>query len=67
VAGIHLFRRVRSSTARPAGQPQGGAIQQLAVGAPVWTAQAEADLHQLGRRVAQALGQEPATWAAWPV
>ena len=42
-------------------------MEQLTVGAVVWTAQQEADLHELGRRVAQALHDEPATWADWPV
>jgi hypothetical protein len=42
-------------------------MEQLTVGAVVWTAQQEADLHELGRRAAQALRDDPATWAAWPV
>ena len=41
-------------------------MEQLTVGAEVWTAQQEADLHELGRRAAQALHEEPLTWAPWP-
>jgi hypothetical protein len=41
-------------------------MEQLTVGAEVWTPQQETDLHELGHRVAQALRYGPARWAPWP-
>jgi hypothetical protein len=42
-------------------------MEELTVGVPVLTAQQEADLHELGPRVTQALHDEPITWAEWPL